>query len=500
MSIFDDAGLQREANQALYYTGRPASLTAMLRASARDNPQGEAIVDLGSGERVTYQSLWQRCQRVAGGLSAAGLQPGDRAAIQLANGLDWVLAFMGCQLAGVIAVPVNMGFADSEKQYVIDDSGATFVFSADQQLPDGEPLAITGQQPKDTAAIFYTSGTTGFPKGAITTHQNILSNCETTRRVADLPADGSLRNLVSVPLFHVTGCHAQLMPTLELCGTVVIMPAFEVQAFLGALEAERINTVVSVPAVYYLSINQPNFDDFDLSHITQVLYGGAPIAPALVAQIKQQFPHARVGNGFGLTETASIATFLPHEYADEHAESVGFPAPNMEVALHNPDADTGVGELLIRGSNVVNGYWNKPQATEKTFIDGWLHTGDLARINARGLVTIVDRAKDLVNRGGENVYCVEVENCLHAHPAVFEAAVLGVPDAMMGEKVGAVIVPKPGASIDPDEIVSFCRQHIGHFKVPQYIHVIDTPLPRNPGGKVVKPELRKSVAWGGPLF
>jgi len=261
---------------------------------------------------------------------------------------------------------------------------------------------------------------------------------------------------------------------------------------------ERINLLTSVPAIFWLAINQPEFPELDVSGVRWVTYGGAPIAPELVRGIMQSFPNARLGNGFGLTETSSIATYLPHEYAAEHADSVGFPAPIVDLDLFEPDED-GVGELLIRGGNVVSGYWNKPDANAATFVDGWLHTGDMARIDEQGLSYIVDRKKDMINRGGENVYCVEVENALSAHPDIFEVAVVGVPDEMMGEKVGALIVPTPGKEPDLADVVAFARKHLADFKVPQYIALSQEPLPRNPGGKVLKPRLRKGIDWGKPI-
>jgi acyl-CoA synthetase (AMP-forming)/AMP-acid ligase II len=333
----------------------------------------------------------------------------------------------------------------------------------------------------------------------MTTHENFLSNTESCRRVVKLPTDGSIRNLVSVPLFHVTGCNSQLLPTVENGDALVIMRAFEVQAFLNAIRDERINLLTSVPAVYWLAINQPNFGEFDTSAIGWLTYGGAPIAPELVARIMEAFPNARVGNGFGLTETSSVSTFLPHEYAHSRPESVGFGAPVVDLDLFEVDPDTGAGELLIRGSNIVKGYWNKPEATAQAFVDGWLHTGDMARIDDQGFVQIVDRKKDMICRGGENVYCVEVENALAAHPAVFEVAVMGVADEVMGEKVGAVIVPSPGREADVSEIIAFARKHLADFKVPQYVSVRSQPLPRNPGGKILKPVLRKETEWGQPV-
>ena len=219
----------------------------------------------------------------------------------------------------------------------------------------------------------------------------------------------------------------------------------------------------------------------------------------MIAKLRSSFPNARLGNGFGLTETSSVSTFLPDEYAEKRPETVGFTAPPVEVDLLDVDPSSGVGELLIRGQNVVAGYWNKPEQTAETFVDGWLHTGDLARVDDEGFVQIVDRMKDMVNRGGENVYCVEVENALVEHPAVFEVAVLGVPDEMMGEKVGAVIVPRPGVEPDAAEIRAFALERIADFKAPQFITFRTEPLPRNAGGKVLKPVLRKETSGPAAL-
>jgi long-chain acyl-CoA synthetase len=214
-----------------------------------------------------------------------------------------------------------------------------------------------------------------------------------------------------------------------------------------------------------------------------------------VHQIGDRFAGARLANGFGLTECTSIATLLPHEWAAEHADSVGFAAPHAEVAIDKTSfgQDADLGEILIRGQSVCAGYWNKPEATAQTFIDHWLHTGDVGRVDSNGLVFVMDRIKDMINRGGENVYCVEVENALIGAPGVGEVAVVGVPDSMMGEKVGAVIVPLPGASVDPDAVRAYAREHLADFKVPQFIAVRAEPLPRNPNGKVLKAPLRKAA-------
>jgi long-chain acyl-CoA synthetase len=495
---FDYSGITRDSGGIAHYENHPNSLVEMLRATVDNSPEHEAIVETG-GERVSYSELWDRAARVAGGLKDLGINRGDRVAIRLGNGLDWCVAFFGAQMAGAIVVPVNMRFSESEVDYVIKDSGSAFSFMQGEPLPDGDPFVIEDLTLDDIAAIFYTSGTTGFPKGAMTTQENFLSNSETCHRIRTIPKDGSVRNLVSVPLFHVTGCNSQLIPTLEAGNTLVVMPAFEVQAFLNAIRDERINLLVSVPAVYWLAINQPNFKGLDAGEIRWISYGGAPIAPELVARIMEAFPNARVGNGFGLTETSSVTTFLPHEYAHSRPETVGFAAPVVDLDLFEPDAESGVGELLVRGSNVVRGYWNKAEATADAFVGGWLHTGDMARIDEDGFVQIVDRKKDMICRGGENVYCVEVENALAAHPSVFEVAVIGVADEVMGEKVGAVIVPRPGQQVDVTELLAFARKRLADFKVPQYVSIRKEPMPRNPGGKMLKPVLRRETAWGKPV-
>jgi long-chain acyl-CoA synthetase len=308
---FDYSGITRDSSGIAHYDNRPGSLIEMLRATVDKTPDHEAIVELG-GERINYRQLWDRSARVAGGLKQIGIQRGDRVAIRLGNSLDWCLAFFGTLMSGAVAVPVNTRFSESEVEYVVNDSGSRFSFLPGESLPDGESFVVEDLTKADLAAIFYTSGTTGFPKGAMTTHENFLTNTENCRRVVDLPYDGSIRNLVSVPLFHVTGCNSQLLPTCEAGDTLVIMQAFEVQAFLRAIRDECINLLTSVPAVYWLAINQPNFQEFDTKDIRWVSYGGAPIAPELVARIMEAFPNARVGNGFGLTETSSVATFLPH--------------------------------------------------------------------------------------------------------------------------------------------------------------------------------------------
>ncbi len=300
ISPFDTGGVTRGPDGIKRYEGLPRSLVHMLRDTVERHPQREALAETGGGPRLTYGELWDRATRVAGGLREGRIARGDRVAIHLTNGVDWVLAFFGTVLAGGIVVPVNTRFTENEMNYVVSDSGAAYVFRDGEPLPDGEPYVTEDPAPDDPAAIFYTSGTTGFPKGAITTHENFLSNCETCRRILRLAVHGSgLRTLVSVPLFHVTGCNSQLLVAVYLGGATVIMPQFEVGAFLQAIEAERIDVLTTVPAIYWLAINHPRFAETDVSTVTTLSYGGAPIAPELVARIMKAFPGARVGKAAG---------------------------------------------------------------------------------------------------------------------------------------------------------------------------------------------------------
>ncbi|MEO5722949.1 MAG: long-chain fatty acid--CoA ligase, partial [Ilumatobacteraceae bacterium] len=380
---FDMTDIVRGTDGVLRYAGLPASLVAMLADVAQRRADDEAVVQLG-GPRLTYSDLWRRAARVAGGLRDRGVGRGDRVALAMPNGVDWVCAFFGTLLAGAVVVPVNIRLAPAEVAYVVGDCGAEVVITPELPLPDGEPYSAMDVGLNDLAAIFYTSGTTGFPKGAMILHENFLATCETRGRVTGTANESQLRNLVSVPLFHVTGCISQLLFTVYRGGTTVIMPTFDVQRFLQAIEAERINICTSVPAIYWLALNQPNFAEFDVSGVRHLSYGGAPMAPAVVAAVRKAFPNARLGNGFGLTETSAICTFLPDRWCDSRPESVGFAAPVVELDLADPDPLSGVGELVARGQNIVAGYWNDPARTAETFRDRWLHTGDLALLDDDG--------------------------------------------------------------------------------------------------------------------
>lgn len=496
---FPQEDLARDVNGVLRYPDVPATLLDALRTHVERRPEAEAVVEL-DGDRLTYAELWRRAARVSGGLRDLGVRAGDRVAVRYAAGADWALAFWGTVMAGGIAVAVNTRSAPPEVEFVLSDAGVKVDLPDGSPLPDGDPYVSPDLDPTDVAALFYTSGTTGRPKGVPTTHEAFVANAENLIRCLGIPRDAGqeLRTLLSVPLFHVTGCNAQFVVAACLGGTSVIMPALDLSRLAAVLTEERISFLVTVPAVYSLLLRHPAFADADVSGVRWLAYGGAPIAPALVRSLKGAFPAATVINGYGMTETASLITVLPDGEAAEHADSVGYAVPSVDLGVAPIGDDPHTGELVVRGVTVTTGYWRRPEATAEAITDGWLHTGDIVRVDEAGRVHIVDRIKDIINRGGENISSVEVEAVLLSAPGVADAAVLAVPDDVMGEKVGAVLFADR-AEIDLTEVIAHCRDRLADFKVPQYATVVTEALPRNAGGKLLKNRLRDQVRWGDPL-
>ena len=477
-----------------------------------------------------------------------GVGKGDRVAIAMRNFPEWIATFWAATAAGAIVVPLNAWWTAGELEYALADCGAKVLVadeerarllaehlgstavetrivargSVDGWVPFDEVIAAGGPgevpdiaiDPEDDATIFYTSGTTGVPKGAVGTHRNI---CTITANgqyalargaalagkqlppVAERPQAG---RLLSVPLFHVTGCHATMVGSTAAGSKLVMMYRWNPERALELIEREQLTTFGGVPSMVWEVLESPAFGDHDLSSITSIGYGGAPAPPELVRRIGEHFPVASPGNGYGLTETSSVA--IANGGADyvRKPHSIGKPIAVVDVRIVDPagnDLPEGVvGELLIKGPNVVRGYWHKPDETAATFVDGWLHTGDLAYIDDEGFITIADRAKDVVIRGGENVYCAEVEGVLYEHPAITEATVIGVPHRVLGEEVGAVIVLRPDRSATVEEIQAHVREHLAGFKVPTHVWFRDEPLPRNPAGKVLKRELRDELVSDPP--
>ena len=377
-------------------------------------------------------------------------------------------------------------------------------------LPD-LPLPQIDLAPEDEATILYTSGTTGKPKGALGTHRNMTSNIMANgisaarnflRAGQPLPESDPHKlpqrvTLLVVPMFHATGLSANLAPGLNAGGKMVIMHRWEPEQAMALIEREKVTATGGVPTIAWQLIEHPARANYDLSSLQAVSYGGAPSAPELVRKIVEVFPASQPGNGWGMTETT--ATFSSHLGKDYSArpDSAGPAAPVGEMQIRDPGdgktvlATGEVGELWVKGPQVVKLYWNRPDATAETFQAGWLRTGDLARIDEEGFLFIIDRAKDMLIRGGENIYCVEVENVLYDHPDVMDAALVGIPHRTLGEEPGAIVHLKPGGTVTEAELRSLVRTRLAAFKVPVRVVFWPENLPRNANGKIMKSELKK---------
>ena len=382
-----------------------------------------------------------------------------------------------------------------------------------KDLPDLAPPDVE-LATEDDATILYTSGTTGKPKGALGTHRNMTTNVGTggisaarnfLRAGQPLPESDPYKlpqrvTLLVVPLFHATGLSATLGPTMTAGGKIVLMRRWDTEPAMRLIEREKVSSTGGVPTIAWQLIEHPGRSKYDLSSLVAVTYGGAPSAPELVRKIAEVFPGSQPGNGWGMTETT--ATFTSHLGKDyeNRPDSAGPAAPVGEMEVRDPaDGKTvlpqgSVGELWVKGPQVVKGYWNKPEATAETFVGGWLRTGDLARVDAEGFLFIIDRAKDMLIRGGENIYCVEVENVLYDHPDVMDAALVGIPHKTLGEEPAAVVHLKPGGTATESELRAFVRERLAGFKVPVKVAFWPETLPRNANGKILKSELKKVFA------
>ena len=522
--------------------------------------------------RYTFDQHYRIVAALSRNLIAAGVTKGVRVSIAARNSPEWVMAFWGSMVTGAVVVPLNAWWTTDELIYGLNDSGTSVLFVDEERLERvrprlGELSELTtivvfsdddtrsprlgalhprvqivgfdeflgeadsqGLPPDvelladDDATMFYTSGTTGHPKGAVGSHRNATTNIMNLflrGQVAQLRYNDDERaanskseqnaTLLSVPLFHATGCLA-VMTTCTIAGAkIVMMHHFDARRALKLIETERITSFGGVPTVAMQILDHPDFSQFDTSSVTSVTYGGAPAPPELVKRIRAAFPVGQAGNGYGLTETSAGVCFNAGPDYVAKPSSCGPPVPVAEVAIVPEDFDGDepssdlpkgpdvLGELWIKGPNVVKGYWNKPDATAKAFTKGWLHTGDIARIDDDGFVYIVDRAKDMIIRGGENVYSVIVEAVIFEHADVADCAVVGVPHPTLGEEVTAVIVLRPGRVIEAEEIVRHVGTRLARFEVPTKIVFRSIALPRNPQGKVLKRELRDSLVTSSPF-
>jgi long-chain acyl-CoA synthetase len=531
----------------------PPSLAAVFEMS---RPFGARVYLVNEDERVTFDAHRRAVAKLAHQLIADGVKKGDRVAIIMRNLPEWSVAFWAAVHAGAIVTPLNAWWTGPELEYGLTDSGTKiaiadaerwerlrehagkcpdlkriYVSRSSEEIADprvsrledviGGPmnraslpdtaLPSISFDPEDDVTIFYTSGTTGKPKGAVITHRNIVSNffnamCAQARsflRRGEMPPapDPTVQKatLISVPLFHATGCFAIMIPAVMAGSKIVMQRKWNADQALELIERERITNAGGVPTIAWQIIEHPRFHEFDLSSLESISYGGAPSAPELVRRMKERFPLIKPGQGWGMTETSATATSNFAEDYERKPSSCGVASPTGEVKIMGDKGQTlgpnEVGELWYRGPIVVRCYWNKPEATAETFVDGWVKTGDLAKIDEEGFVYIVDRAKDMLIRGGENIYCVEVENALYDHPAVMDAAVIGIPHRTLGEEPAAVVHLKPGMKASEEELRHHVAQKIAAFKVPVKIAFLPETLPRNANGKIMKKEL-KSIFGG----
>jgi acyl-CoA synthetase (AMP-forming)/AMP-acid ligase II len=521
----------------------PPSLPMLARFSRIHGPR---LFSIFEDERISFEASFRAMAALAADLQRRGIGKGDRVALAMVNLPEWPVAFFAITALGAIAVPLNAWWTGQELAYGLADSGAkALICDAPRRdriaphleaLPDlehvivsraddgdrledllGEPagwrdlpdadLPAVAIAPDDDATIFYTSGTTGAPKGALGSHRNLMTNIHSTgyagaraalRRGEAVPEPTPRVGLMVIPLFHVTACSASLMGTMVAGNTNVFMKKWDPVEAMRLIERERIALTGGVPTIAWQILEHPERDKYDLSSLEGISYGGAPSAPELARAIWREFG-ALPGNGWGMTETmATVTSHVGEDYLNR-PDSAGPPVPVSDIRIMSPDGTTklpvgDVGELWARGPQIVKGYWNKPEATAETFVDGWVRTGDLARVDDEGFLTIVDRAKDMIIRGGENIYSIEVENVLYDHPAVIDAALVGLPHPTLGEEPAAVVQLAPGASASEEELKAFVRARLAIFKTPVRILFLPDPLPRNANGKILKKELKALFA------
>mgnify|MGYP001356321767 FL=1 len=497
-------------------------------------------------ERLTYAEAHDRVNALGNWLIAQGVKPGDRVAIAMRNYPEWMLSYWATLSIGATVVGMNAWWTGPEMLYALNDSEPKVIIVDDErlttlndikgQLPQLQvigvrlasehqgvtpwekvishptPIAAVEIDPDSDACIFYTSGTTGNPKGAQLTHRGCVSNiwslmfAGALQRVlavqkglieadAEPPIPSSL---VTTPLFHVTANNCVAHGTTLAGGKLTHMYKWDAGIALQLIEQEKISALSGVPVMAREIIAHPDFANTDTSSLLSLGGGGAQLQPDLVGKIDEQVATARPSTGYGMTETCGIITSIGADYFVDNPASCGPAMPVFETKVVDPETSAErpkgePGELWVRGGHVIRGYLNRPEATAETIIDGWLRTGDMAREDEDGFLYIVDRIKDMVLRGGENIYCAEVESAIFDHPAVAECTVFGVADDRLGEEVGAAVYLNPGHTASAEDIREHCAAQIAKFKIPRYIWFTDTALPRNASGKFLKRELRDTL-------
>jgi long-chain acyl-CoA synthetase len=521
------------------WKNRERSLREKVANTARF---GDAECLVQGDRRITYREFARLVAGTAHTLTREhGLRRGDRLAIFAFNSPDWLITLFGATAMGGIAVGLNGWWTTEEVEYGLTDSGSRFLV-VDERLyprveslrgrlpalekiffigpnapagtiPIGELLVERDDMPTDPVeeddpfVILYTSGTTGRPKGCITTHRGTIAQVNgillaavagaMTGAGAPLPSGGGPpTSLLTSPLFHVAGIHSVVCTALT-AGSKLVFSAgkFNPERIMELIEREQVTVWGAVPTMLHRVVHSPNVGKYDLSSLRSISFGGAPTAPETIEKAAEVLPvQPSMTNAYGLTETHGVATINAGKDLLGRMTSAGRPLPVLDVRVVDEkgrEVPRGtLGEITIYGPTVTPGYWNRPKETAESVRDGWLHTGDLGYRDDEGFLFIVDRAKDMILRGGENVYCVEIENCLAEHPDIDEAAIIGVPDAELGERVKAVVRLTPGARLEPREIQQYVASRLASFKVPEIVEFIDKAIPRNPAGKILKNVLR----------
>jgi long-chain acyl-CoA synthetase len=489
-----------------------ASLTSVLRQAAADHADRPAV--RMDAEVLTYADLWDAAARVAGLLATLGVEPGDRVGIMLPNVPAFPIAYYGTLAAGGVVVPMNPLLKSREVAYYLGDSGAKVLFAwhgaageaakgaadtgarvvdvADPllTLADQDPAQVTADRgDDDDAVILYTSGTTGRPKGAELTHANLTRNAELT--ATTLLKSGTADVVMGcLPLFHVFGLTCGLNATIASGSTLTLLPRFDPGKALEIIQRDRVTIFEGVPTMYAAMLHHTG-ERPDVSSLRLCISGGAAMPVEVMRGFEEAFG-CIILEGYGLSETSPVASFN-HPDKVRKPGSIGTPIAGVEMRLIDADgADVPageIGEIAIRGHNVMKGYWGRPDATAEAIQDGWFRTGDLARVDEDGYYYIVDRKKDLIIRGGYNVYPREIEEVLYEHPDVAEAAVIGIPHPELGEDVGAAVKLKPGGTATPADLRAFVRERVAAYKYPRHVWIVDD-LPKGPTGKILRREVQ----------
>jgi len=523
--------------------------------------RGDDVFLVYEDERWTFADVCRHIDAAAALLvDQFGIAKGDRVAIGMRNYPEWIIAFGAVLSIGAVSVSLNAWWTEDELDYALEDCGAKVLVADEERalrafascqrlgirtlvvrserhdgvslpsgterwedvLPLGSPLPAVEVLPDDDATILYTSGTTGRPKGAVSTHRAIIQallgfGCRAAIEAARAasagdgepvpvpPATGVAAGknppvfILIVPLFHVTGSVPVMLGSLANGLKLVIMRKWDPERALELIEREKVTNFVGVPTQSWDLLESPRFDDFDTSSLVSVGGGGAPAPPELVRRVASSFKSGGPSLGYGMTETNAYGPGNSGQDYLTHPTSTGRGTPILQVEIRDPEGkpvSTGErGEIWLGGPHLFRGYWNKPEATAEVLVDGWLRTGDLGRLDEDGFVYIEDRAKDMVLRGGENVYCAEVEAALYEHPGVYEAAVFGVPHERLGEEVAAAVYVRPGQTFSVEELQEFLGERIANFKVPTRIVLAEAPLPRNAAGKILKRSLRDGLRF-----